>query len=290
MNAAQDTPIFLRLIADLFMGLDAQLQVNNELKVIVEKVTREENLQVDETFVLKVLQFQELLDVRHSVMLLGPAGCAKSEIWKTLQFCHNAGYRQTEEDKARGKKVAVSETVNPKSVSGNELYGYMTMSKDWKDGVLSIIMRGMAKCFSEQSFFEYQTYKWVVLDGDIDAVWIESMNTVMDDNKVLTLVSNERVPLSDAMRMVFEINSLKNATPATVSRAGILYINEDDMKHFHGSLKKVCDKHDPEYYPKFKAWADRYFKIQHRGETRGLGGAPGRSHLGVELFFPNGQG
>jgi dynein heavy chain len=55
------------------------------------------------------------------------------------------------------------------------------------------------------------------------------MNTVMDDNKVLTLVSNERIPLSDSMRMVFEINSLKNATPATVSRAGILYINETDI-------------------------------------------------------------
>ena len=50
------------------------------------------------------------------------------------------------------------------------------------------------------------------------------------------------------------------------------YVNEEDMKHFHGSLKEVCDKHDPEYYPKFKKWADNYFKIQHRGETRGLGG------------------
>ena len=50
------------------------------------------------------------------------------------------------------------------------------------------------------------------------------------------------------------------------------YVNEEDMKHFHGSLKEVCDKHDPEYYPKFKKWADDYFKIQHRGETRGLGG------------------
>ena len=105
----------------------------------------------------------------------------------------------------------------------------MTLSKDWKDGVLSIIMRGMAKNIAEQGFMAYQTYKWVVLDGDIDAVWIESMNTVMDDNKVLTLVSNERIPLSAAMRMVFEINSLKNATPATVSRAGILYINETDI-------------------------------------------------------------
>lgn len=105
----------------------------------------------------------------------------------------------------------------------------MTLTKDWKDGVLSIIMRGMAKNIMDQNFNEFQTYKWVVLDGDIDAVWIESMNTVMDDNKVLTLVSNERIPLSESMRMVFEINSLKNATPATVSRAGILYINETDI-------------------------------------------------------------
>ena len=87
----------------------------------------------------------------------------------------------------------------------------------------------MSKSFADRGFHEYQVAKWVVLDGDIDAEWIESMNTVMDDNKVLTLVSNERVPLSPSMRMVFEINSLKNATPATVSRAGILYINEVDI-------------------------------------------------------------
>ena len=62
------------------------------------------------------------------------------------------------------------------------------------------------------------------------------MNTVMDDNKVLTLVSNERIPLSDAMRMVFEIHTLKNATPATVSRAGILFINDTDV----GYVRWVC--------------------------------------------------
>jgi len=50
------------------------------------------------------------------------------------------------------------------------------------------------------------------------------------------------------------------------------YVNEDDMKHFHGTYKEVCDKHDPAYYEEFKAWADRYFVIQHRNETRGLGG------------------
>mmetsp|Transcript_1038 Transcript_1038/g.3832 ORF Transcript_1038/g.3832 Transcript_1038/m.3832 type:complete len:315 (+) Transcript_1038:400-1344(+) len=50
------------------------------------------------------------------------------------------------------------------------------------------------------------------------------------------------------------------------------YLFEDDMAHFHGTYKGICDEHDPEYYPKFKKWADDYFKIPHRGETRGLGG------------------
>jgi len=68
--------------------------------------------------------------------------------------------------------------------------------------------------------------KWIALDGDLDANWIESMNSVMDDNKLLTLASNERIVLKPAMRLIFEIRNLKFATPATVSRAGILYISD----------------------------------------------------------------
>lgn len=68
------------------------------------------------------------------------------------------------------------------AVTSDELYGYMTLAKEWKDGVLSIIMRNMSKEWAP--FGLHQNMKWVILDGDIDAVWIESMNTVMDDNKV----------------------------------------------------------------------------------------------------------
>ena len=46
---------------------------------------------------------------------------------------------------------------------------------------------------------------------------------------MLTLVSNERIPLSPSMRLIFEVATLENATPATVSRAGMLYINEEDI-------------------------------------------------------------
>jgi dynein heavy chain len=55
----------------------------------------------------------------------------------------------------------------------------------------------------------------------------------MDDNKVLTLVSNDRIPLTPSMRLLFEIAHLKNATPATVSRAGVLFINESDIGWMH---------------------------------------------------------
>ncbi|CAM9644057.1 unnamed protein product, partial [Ectocarpus sp. 12 AP-2014] len=85
-----DTPIFLRLIADLFPSMDLAPKVNEVLSKTCARVCVEElSLQPDHDFVVKVVQFQELLDVRHSVMVLGPAGCGKTTVWKTLMACHN---------------------------------------------------------------------------------------------------------------------------------------------------------------------------------------------------------
>jgi dynein heavy chain len=89
-------------------------------------------------------------------------------------------------------------------------------------GLFSVIIRDLANMTGDGP-------KWIVLDGDIDPMWIESLNTVMDDNKILTLASNERIPLTPSMRLLFEISHLRTATPATVSRAGILYVNPQDL-------------------------------------------------------------
>jgi dynein heavy chain len=93
--------------------------------------------------------------------------------------------------------------------------------------VLSVMMRDMNKC--QGKFKVTQLLKWIILDGDVDPMWIESLNTVMDDNKVLTLVSQERIPLTPSMRLIIEVSHLKNATPATVSRGGVLYVNDSDI-------------------------------------------------------------
>ncbi|MEM7261116.1 MAG: oxygen-dependent coproporphyrinogen oxidase [Planctomycetota bacterium] len=50
------------------------------------------------------------------------------------------------------------------------------------------------------------------------------------------------------------------------------YHFEEDAEHFHATLADACDRHDPAYYPRFKEWCDEYFRIVHRGETRGVGG------------------
>lgn len=150
------------------------------------------------------------------MFIIGPSGCGKTEVWKTLM----------EALRARGED-GQWEQANPKAVTSDELYGTMSKTKEWKDGLIAVIFRNMSKEIN--GYKSSHQHKWVILDGDIDATWIESMNTVMDDNKVLTLVSNERIPFSPTMRMILEIQDMKHASPATVSRGGVLFINETDI-------------------------------------------------------------
>lgn len=79
--------------------------------------------------------------------------------------------------------------INPLSLSNDEIYGCFDPSThEWTDGVLAKIMRIV--CKDESSDF-----KWILFDGPVDTLWIESMNTLLDDNKLLTLLSGERISM-----------------------------------------------------------------------------------------------
>eukprot|EP00095_Tigriopus_kingsejongensis_P007513 maker-scaffold103_size370364-snap-gene-1.20 protein:Tk07513 transcript:maker-scaffold103_size370364-snap-gene-1.20-mRNA-1 annotation:"dynein beta ciliary-like" len=212
---SDDNPVFLGLISDLFPSLDVPRKRELEFEKAVKHAACDLKLQPEENFVLKVVQLEELLYVRHSAFIVGNAGTGKSQVWKTL-------FRTFQ----NLKKKPVFNDLNPKvqlAVTNDELYGIINpATREWKDGLFSVIMRDQANLTTEGP-------KWIILDGDIDPMWIESLNTVMDDNKILTLASNERIALTPEMRLIFEISNLRTATPATVSRAGILYINPGDL-------------------------------------------------------------
>ncbi|EGD79180.1 outer dynein arm heavy chain beta [Salpingoeca rosetta] len=208
----EDLPVFMGLIGDLFPGLDVPRKRDMDFEKTVREAVLSLGYQAEDSFLLKIVQLQELLDVRHSVFVLGPAATGKTGVLRSL----NKTYQ------LQGRKPIWAD-LNPKAVTNHELYGYINLAtREWVDGLFSHIMRDIANSPGDSP-------KWMVLDGDIDTMWIESLNTVMDDNKVLTLASNERIALQPSMRLLFEIANLTYASPATVSRAGILFVNPTDL-------------------------------------------------------------
>ncbi|KAL8448543.1 hypothetical protein Emed_003723 [Eimeria media] len=216
-----DVPLFLGLLRDLFPGVSCErvalpsfqeaVQMELQSKGFKSRHKQEFENQVD-----KVVQLHETMETRHSTMVVGPTGGGKTVIIEALA----AAYK-----KAFDKTVKMF-PINPKAQGTNELYGVLDpISRDWTDGLLSKIFRD-----ANQPLVGGRKEKRLILfDGDVDAVWVENMNSVMDDNKILTLPNGERIRLEQHCALLFEVSDLRYASPATVSRCGMVYVDQRDL-------------------------------------------------------------
>ena len=236
-----DTAAFNALIGDIFPGATVSDVAYDQLEAAVKEVLQEEKLEALPLQVRKILQFHEACQQRMGVVVVGPSGCGKSTIWKVLK----AALAKL------GQKIPTY-VMNPKAMPREQLLGHMDMdTREWFDGVLTSSARKVVR--------EPPDVKsWIICDGDIDPEWVESLNSVLDDNRLLTMPSGERIQFGPNVNFLFETHDLKFASPATVSRMGMIFLDQEssDVKCIVACwLKKQAE----EVQLRLQAWMDDYF-------------------------------
>ncbi|KAL4440889.1 hypothetical protein ABPG74_009302 [Tetrahymena malaccensis] len=208
-----DIPLFENIISDLFPGVERPKYEYGDLVSQMSVVCKDPdlNLQPVQAFTDKVLQLYDTIQVRHGLMLVGPTGGGKTSnylvLQRSLSNLHDKGFYKVH-----------THIMNPKSITMGQLYGqFNEQTHEWTDGILAYIIRETVKDTSSDKH-------WILFDGPVDAIWIESMNTVLDDNKKLCLNSGQILTLTPHMTMMFEVEDLAVASPATVSRCGMVYM------------------------------------------------------------------
>jgi dynein heavy chain len=216
-----DIPLFQAIVQDLFPGVEIPGHDYGEFGVALKEELSKAGLQAVDAWIHKVQEVFDIMQIRFGISLVGPTGGGKSTNWKTLaKLMTNLREKGSKND---AYQIVHAEILNPKCIKMGELYGeFNEMTQEWHDGLAPTIMRRHVADNTEDK-------KWTVFDGPIDALWIENMNTVLDDNMTLCLANGERIKLKVQMKMVFEVMDLAVASPATVSRIGIVYVTPEDL-------------------------------------------------------------
>lgn len=237
-----DSSRFGVLLTDVFPGVAVSDVTDEALAAAVRTVLGKMRLELVTAQTDKMLQMHLACSQRIGVIVVGPSGSGKTTLWRVLE----AAYKEL------GRPVKVH-VMNPKAVPRQQLLGHMDMdTREWFDGILTAAARQVVKEPLEQ-------HSWIICDGDVDPEWIESLNSVLDDNRLLTLPSGERIQFGPNVNFIFECHDLRFASPATVSRAGMIFLSEENIDvevMLKAWLGKVAD---PDQRDRLKGWLDDFF-------------------------------
>ncbi|CAD7963334.1 unnamed protein product [Amoebophrya sp. A120] len=254
-----DLPLFENIILDLFPGTDRPEVDYGQLAEKLNECAVESKLQPTPYFCQKMFELFDMIQVRHGMMLVGPTGGGKTCNYRVLQKACTVLCPPERNDESPYQKTQ-THILNPKSITQAQIYGaFDELTHEWTDGIGSEQIRVAVRDA------ESPDHHWIIFDGPVDALWIESMNTVLDDNKKLCLVSGEIIGLTPQMRMMFEVEDLEVASPATVSRCGMIYMEPESLtldpliQSYVESIPETFLKFKPVYQERLKTYMTDIF-------------------------------
>ncbi len=213
---ADDIPLLYSLLSDVFPAAKFEPIELADLRTQIEKICKERYLVPNADWVEKLLQLYQIQVLRHGVMMVGPSGSGKTASWKVLLEAL---------ERAEGVK-GEAHVLDPKAITKEELFGSLEVTtREWTDGLFTGILRRII----DNVRGELSKRHWIIFDGDVDPEWVENLNALLDDNKLLTLPNGERLALPNNVRIFFEVQDLKYATLATVSRCGMIWFSEETL-------------------------------------------------------------
>ncbi|KAK6094055.1 dynein heavy chain [Batrachochytrium dendrobatidis] len=203
-----------RILKDVFPGIQSTDVSLAKLKQEIIAACDRHHLIVTDQWLEKVVQLYNIQNIHHGVMIVGPSGSGKSLVRKVL-------FEALDKIENADGHVYILE---PKSSNKDKLYGFLdATTREWTDGVFTHILRKIIDDVRGESSKRH----WIIFDGDVDPEWVENLNSVLDDNKMLTLPNGERLRVPPNVRILFEVEDLLQATPATISRCGMVWFSDD---------------------------------------------------------------
>ncbi|WVQ93134.1 hypothetical protein IAU59_000198 [Kwoniella sp. CBS 9459] len=211
---AEDVPLLKALLEDVFPGVEYAPVDLDALKDKIFEVCKERHLVPGPAWIDKVVQLYQIQNISHGLMMVGPSGSGKTQAWQVLM----AALERL--DGVEGTPYV----IDPKAIDKEALYGTLDpTTREWNDGLFTHILRKIVDNVRGETTKRH----WIIFDGDVDPEWVENLNSVLDDNKLLTLPNGERLNLPPNVRVMFEVEHLQYATLATVSRCGMIWFSEE---------------------------------------------------------------